>query len=322
MATIRKNKNGYRVEIYRNGVRRSKVLPTKRACEDWANRTIYEIDNGEILAVRVPFGEVLQRYAREVSPSKRGARWEMIRLEMMCRDPIALIPIGELSAGDLASWRDRRSAEVGANSVLREISLLSAVLTQARREWGLIATNPMSDVRKPKKPAPRDRLPQPDELERLAHAAGDDLTTATARAFHAFRFASETAMRAGEIVGLTRDNLDMDNRVAHLPMTKNGHARDVPLSSAAVDLIGQLPPDLDPVFGLTSRQLDVLFRKIKSRALVDGLTFHDSRAAALTMLSRKVDVMTLAKISGHRDLRILQNVYYRETAADIAARLG
>jgi integrase len=241
---------------------------------------------------------------------------------MLCRDPIARIPIGELSAGDLASWRDRRSAEVGANSVLREISLLSAVLTQARREWGLIATNPMSDVRKPKKPAPRDRLPQPDELERLAHAAGDDLTTATARAFHAFRFASETAMRAGEIVGLTRDNLDLDNKVAHLPMTKNGHARDVPLSSAAVDLIGQLPPDLDPVFGLTSRQLDVLFRKIKSRALVDGLTFHDSRAAALTMLSRKVDVMTLAKISGHRDLRILQNVYYRETAADIAARLG
>jgi integrase len=129
-------------------------------------------------------------------------------------------------------------------------------------------------------------------------------------------------MRAGEIVGLTRDNLDLDNKVAHLPMTKNGHARDVPLSSAAVDLIAQLPPDLDPVFGLTSRQLDVLFRKIKSRALVDGLTFHDSRAAALTMLSRKVDVMTLAKISGHRDLRILQNVYYRETAADIAARLG
>lgn len=322
MATIRKHKNGYRVEIYRNGVRRSKVLPTKRACEDWANRTIYEIDNREKLAVRVPFGDVMQRYAREVSPSKRGARWEMIRLEMLCRDPISRVPIGELSAGDLASWRDRRSAEVGANSVLREISLLSAVLTQARREWGLITTNPMADVRKPRKPAPRDRLPQPDELERLAHAAGDDLTTATARAFHAFRFASETAMRAGEIVGLTRDNLDLENRVAHLPMTKSGHARDVPLSSVAVDLIGQLPPDLNPVFGLTSRQLDVLFRKIKARALVDGLTFHDSRAAALTMLSRRVDVMTLAKISGHRDLRILQNVYYRETAADIAARLG
>lgn len=32
--------------------------------------------------------------------------------------------------------------------------------------------------------------------------------------------------------------------------------------------------------------------------------------------------MTLAKISGHRDLRILLNTYYREDAASIARRLG
>lgn len=32
-------------------------------------------------------------------------------------------------------------------------------------------------------------------------------------------------------------------------------------------------------------------------------------------------VLTLAKISGHKDLRILQNAYYRETADQIAARL-
>jgi hypothetical protein len=42
---------------------------------------------------------------------------------------------------------------------------------------------------------------------------------------------------------------------------------------------------------------------------------------ALTSLARKVDVMTLARISGHKDLRILMNTYYRETAEQIAARL-
>ena len=49
--------------------------------------------------------------------------------------------------------------------------------------------------------------------------------------------------------------------------------------------------------------------------------FHDTRAEALTQLSRKVDVMTLAKISGHKDLSIMQNTYHRETAEDIAARM-
>jgi len=32
-------------------------------------------------------------------------------------------------------------------------------------------------------------------------------------------------------------------------------------------------------------------------------------------------VLTLAKISGHRDANLLLNVYYRETEAAIAARL-
>jgi integrase len=80
-------------------------------------------------------------------------------------------------------------------------------------------------------------------------------------------------------------------------------------------------PRLDPVFGLTSRQIDALWRKIRGKAGVEGLNFHDARAWALTRLSRRVDVLTLARISGHRDLSLLMRVYYRESAADIAARL-
>ncbi len=54
---------------------------------------------------------------------------------------------------------------------------------------------------------------------------------------------------------------------------------------------------------------------------IDGLHFHDARAEALTRLSRRMDVLTLSRISGHSDLSILSNTYYRESAADIAARL-
>jgi integrase len=64
-----------------------------------------------------------------------------------------------------------------------------------------------------------------------------------------------------------------------------------------------------------------MFRKARDQMGITGLHFHDSRAEALTRLARRVDVMTLAKISGHKDLSILQNTYYRETAQEIAARL-
>lgn len=320
MASIRKHGKGWRAEVARNGRRQSKVFPTKREATDWAARAEYLILNGDKVAAAQAFGDVLERYAREVSPTKRGERWEVVRLEKIGRDQIARISMGDLAAVDFSNWRDRRLKEVAPGSVRREMVLMSAVLTVARRDWGLISVNPMLDVRKPTSPPARERMPTSDELDRLALVAGDDLTTTTARAFHAFLFACETAMRAGEIVGLVWDRVDLDNAVARLAMTKNGTAREVPLSREAVRLLEALPKG-DPVFGLRSDTLDVLFRRLRQRAGIEGLTFHDSRAYGTLKLSRKVDVLALARITGHRDLKSLM-IYYRETAADLAKRLG
>jgi len=320
MASIIRHKKRYRALVARKGVRRSKVFPTKQEAKDWAARVEYEIAHGAEIAALGTFGEAMDRYAREVSPKKKGARWEIIRLEKLQRDPVAKVRMGDLAARHFAEWRDKRLSEVASASVIREMQLMSSVLNVARKEWGIIGRNPMSDVSRPKKAPPRDRLPAQDELERLAHAAGDDLTKATARAFHAFLFALETAMRAGEICGLRWENVDLDRRVARLLHTKNGRPRDVPLSGEAVRMLEALPR-ADPVFGLTPRQLDVLWRsKVRDRAGVKGLTFHDARHAAITALAKKLDVLDLARMVGHSDLRMLQ-VYYNESAENIAKLL-
>jgi integrase len=321
MASITKHKSGWRAQVARRGVRKSKVFATKQEAKDWAARTEREIVDGERIAGRMKLTDALDRYAREVSPRKRGERWEVIRLAALGRDMIGAIPMGDLTAQDMANWRDRRLRQVGPGSVRREMALLGGVFRVARDEWGAIARSPLQGVRKPPQPPARERLPTPDEIERLRHVAGEDLTKTTARAFYAFLFSGETAMRAGEIVGLSWARIDLAARTARLPMTKNGTAREVPLSSAAVAMLEALPRR-DPVFGLTSPQLDALWRKIRDKAGVEGLTFHDARAWALTRLARKVDVLTLAKISGHRDISLLSNVYYRETASSIAKRLG
>ncbi len=59
------------------------------------------------------------------------------------------------------------------------------------------------------------------------------------------------------------------------------------------------------------------------RAIIDsitGLTFHDTRHEALTRLARKLDVLDLARMVGHRDPRSLM-VYYNAPAEEIARRL-
>jgi integrase len=323
MASIRKLKSGWRAEVFRRGIRKSQVFQNKLEAKNWAAREEASILNQEAQKSQVSFGKVMDRYAREVSPAKRGARWEQIRLEKIGRDTLAGISMADLNAGHLADWRDRRLREVSPASVNREMVLLSAVLTQARKEWQLIGENPMSDVRKPTKPAARDRRVSQDELERLKVSAGEDLTKTTARAFHAFLFAIETAMRAGEVVGLEWDKVDLESRVCHLPMTKNGTRRDVPLSQEAVRLLEVLPSanqKKGSVFELSSSQTESLWRKIRDRAGVTDLHFHDSRHEAITRLSRKLDVLSLARMVGHRNLNQLM-AYYNESAADLAKRL-
>ena len=319
MASIAKHAKGYRASVARNGVRKSKVFATRGAARDWAAHEEHQILNAETIRTQTPLSDTLRKYAAEVSPAKKGERWEVIRLEKLCRDDLAKIRLCDLTANDIAKWRDRRLREVGPGSVRREMVLLSAVFTVARKEWGLLSVSPMEDVKKPASPEPRDRLATTAEMERLALSAGSDLTNATARAFHAFLFAIETGMRAGEIIGLIWARVDLDKRVARLQTTKNGTARDVPLSTEAVRLLQALPRT-DPVFNLSSASLDALWRKLRDRAGVDGLVFHDSRHLAITRLARKLDVLSLAKMIGHRNLSQLQ-VYFNESAADIAKRL-
>ncbi|WP_211228131.1 site-specific integrase [Azovibrio restrictus] len=181
----------------------------------------------------------------------------------------------------------------------------------------------MKGVRKPKAPLPRDRRISQLEIDKLllafGYIQGQPPRATTARVGAAFLFAIETAMRAGEICSLQWANIE--GPVAHLPITKNGFPRSVPLSPGAIKILESLPRDTAMVFNLQPSQLDALFRKARARALIDDLHFHDTRHEAITRLARKLDVLDLARMVGIRDLRILM-VYYNAQPDEIARRLG
>jgi len=200
------------------------------------------------------------------------------------------------------------------------MNLLSAVLHKARREWGMIDKSPLTDVTRPKQPEPRYRRPTVAEMEAMRFVAGGDLSTMQARVYLAFEFACETAMRAGEIAGLTSEVVDYARRIAHLPKTKNGTARDVPLSSRAVSILQSLP-DEKRLFNCTAEQISSNFTRIRKRANVEGLTFHDSRRHATSNLSKRLSPLELAKVTGHKDLKVLLEVYYQADAEELARKL-
>lgn len=324
MPTFRKRGNAWEVQVCHKGVRRTATRPTKTAATLWASQTIAEIDAvGSASIPDRPFSDLLEKYRDEVSVTKRGERWERSRIGLILRDEIAKVRLPALSAVHFASWRDRRLQSVSAASVRREWTLLSHALGVAVREWEWLKENPLKSVRRPAPPRSRDRLISTDEIDRILFSAGYDRAAApitlSARVGAAFLFAIETAMRAGEIAGMTWDRVA--DRVVHLPLTKNGTSRSVPLSTEARRILDQLPRNGDSVFGLATSQIDALFRKAREKALVEDLHFHDTRHEAITRLSKRLDVLDLARMVGIRDLRILM-VYYNAKAEELVDRLA
>lgn len=317
MATFRRRGDAWQAEIRRRGFYRSATFATKSEARAWAARieTDY-LDGRRGKTAHRTLDDALARYAREVSPKRRGARWEAIRLTFWRREmSLRHLLLSELTPEEIGKWRDSRLKEVSAGTVLREFSLLSAILETARKEWKWLATNPLADVRKPPQPQPRKRLISDDEAAKVVAALNGRLS---AQVGIMFRLSLETAMRAGEIHSLTWERIN--GRVALLPLTKNGEMREVPLSTAAMEIIHELPHREGPLFDVQPGTRDELFRRAREKARLSGFTFHDARATALTRLARRVDVLTLARIAGHRDIRTLM-VYYRESASDIASRL-
>lgn len=97
--------------------------------------------------------------------------------------------------------------------------------------------------------------------------------------------AIETAMRQGEILSLRWENIDLTKRIAHLPDTKNGTSRDVPLTNTAKDtLIGLGVSTSCAVFKYTSRGLKSAWRTMIKSLLIEDLKFHDLRHEAISFI--------------------------------------
>lgn len=326
MASIKPHPaGGFRAFVCVGGIRDSKVLNGKREAQQWAATRELELRDaaGKTPAARFSFRQALEKYRDEVSPGKRGGRWETVRINAFLHMealPVKL-PIGDVSTALLGEWRDARMRAVSAGTVLREIALLSAVFECARREWKWISANPLLDMRKPKGPDHREVLISRPQIKAMLRAMGHrkgPCKRASQAAARAFLLALRTGMRAGEITKLEWIRLKDDYCI--LPLTKT-KPRNVPLEPKAMRIIDSMRGwDDVTVFGLTPQTLDALFRRYRDRAGLSGFTFHDSRHTAATWLARRLDVLTLCKMFGWSNPAQAM-IYYNPTASDIAKQL-
>jgi integrase len=327
MATIRKLRGRWQAMVRRKGMApRCKSFDNKVDAERWARNLETEVDRCGSLpdtrtAESTTLREILTRYRDEVSPKKRGVVSEVARINAILRRPICHRTLALLSTADLAAYRDERLQAVAPATVVREIATISHAVDTARREWGVyLPQNPCQLVRRPSLPRGRTRRLIADEEQRLLVAARAGRTPYIEPLIV---LALETGARRGELLALDWRHIDLDRRVAHVPVTKTDVPRDLPLSTRAVETLRALGPKSEgAVFSVQPNAVRLSWDRLVRRAGIQDLNLHDLRHEAITrFFERGLNVVEVAAISGHRELKMLQR-YTHLRASDLVARIG
>lgn len=321
MASIRKKGKKYLAEVRIKTFYAAKTFDSRLDARIWALDQEKQRGKHKGAPVIKTLEQAFERYARDISPTHKGARWEEIRLKKLGRDPLADVVLADITTQDLQDWIDRQ--DISGSSIRREFNLISATLSVARKKWKWIAHEPQRDVSLPKANPSRDRLLAKDELDRLLLAleyTGEDIVTIRQQIACATLLALETAMRQGEIWGLEWSRVFLNEQFVSLPDTKNGTKRNVPLSKSAVAILKSMPTIKGRVFTVPQASAGVIFKRACQLAEVHDFHFHDLRHEAITRLAKRLTVLQLARMVGHKDLRSLQ-IYYNETASELAKKL-
>ncbi len=130
-------------------------------------------------------------------------------------------------------------------------------------------------------------------------------------------------MRRSEILALTWDNINLERRVAFLPLTKNGSSREVPLSDKAIQVLKeQLPYLTEQPFPINANTFRLAWDRLRSRAGLIDFRFHDLRHEAISrFFEMGLSVPEVALISGHKDVKMLMR-YTHLRADDLARKLN
>ncbi|KQP36151.1 hypothetical protein [Pseudorhodoferax sp. Leaf274] len=325
MAYIGPFRDGWRAQVQKDGARVSKTFKYKRDAQAWA----LEQESKKSLRRDRSLGQACEKYLETASAEKRNAvEWERRRFAALRAYFGDDIQLADITSERMGEWRDSRlngvedpdpekvRKPVSGSTVLREVNLYRNMFRLAVSEWKWLEHSPFEGVRLPKEAEPRQAVWTWLLILRILRA-GKRTGGKTLEVTQAFHIALRTAMRLQEALAAPA-NFDAKRRVVTIPPSKtNPRPEDIPVTRQAHRVLAKMPKKLK----VEPNEASTLFSKLCKKTLIEGLEFRDSRATALTLMSRKMDILTLARISRHRDLDLLRRVYYRESAEKISARL-
>ena len=333
MATIlrRKASRGYtyRATVDRVGFKRtSKTFDNKTDANKWARRLERQIDLGELHdyseASKLTLGDIIRRYIAEGKHLDKKDVMVKTRLNNLLSDTISDLNLLRLSTKHIAEYRDRVLRVWSPNTFNNHKSLLSVVIDTAITEWGVyIPLNPVRHIKRVPIPPARERVLTLHEYDRLMKALqmNDSIYLKPL-----VQFCLETACRQGEALSLMRENINWKKKTCTFMATKNKDNRIVALSETAYFILTTLPKTMNgKVFPYKNRdEVNWFWQQALKKAEIDDFVFHDLRRTACTWLfdHKNLSVPEVQMMSGHRDPRVLLNIYTKLDPQKLVEKLA
>lgn len=320
----------FRITVTYDKKRYSATRDTAKECEQWATLKLLELKTGKAqleqgIMPALPFKQLCEKYYIEKGCKLKSGYVIRNKLDNIDRilGALATKSIYDFKPQDIVQWRNKRVLEVKSSTALREFAMFASIFSYAQKELFIIENNVWQIVVKPDKGKSRSQRISFEAQEKFIKHFKWNPEHTPVRVMHyvswSMLFALETAMRKGEILAMTRKDIKDD--FIHLPMTKNGESRNVPLSKEAKRLLSLIPEDQEQIVPVGEKSFRRTWYRVRGEAGLDEINFHDTRHEAITRMVkiRKLPVEILAKITGHKTIGILINTYYNPDAQDLVS---
>jgi integrase len=298
MTSIRKRKGKYQVQIRIQRKNLTKTFSNLKDARKWGSHYENKVNLGnelEVLDKKLTLADLINRYLKEITPTKKGWHMETIRLKRLLRQPISKTPVYLLKTKDFVEYKDER-IKGGKIACRYDLTLLHHLYNVTIKQWGyLINSNPISNVPKPRPNPSRERRLSDNELKYILNEKFKN-----PHMQNIINLAIETGMRRGEILSIRNQNL-MENYI-WLPDSKNGSPRRIPLTIKAKAILERstLP------YPITPNALRLAWNRMLKRSGIKDLHFHDLRHEAISRFFEKgLSIPEVSLISGHKDVRQL-----------------
>jgi len=283
----------------------------KKIAQKWRAEAIMGGDPGARKAEKraIPTYDTLadQHYDYVKTYSKNPGNTEAI-LRVHIRPRWGKKRLDEIKTPDVAKWLAELRAAGRAPATVEKIRITFNRSFELALRWQTpgVKFNPVRGIARPKFNNARDRFLTSEEAARLLKATEASLNPQLRNIVGLLLL---TGSRKRELLDAKWAHIDLDRKVWHIPTSKNGQARYVPLSQPALDIINQLPRFDKCPWLLPNPKTRKPFTDIKrpwetarEAAGLDGLHLHDLRhSAASFMVNAGIDLFAVGRILGHKD---------------------